>query len=168
MHPADLLLPSRISLNDDASSKKRVLEKAAFLLADGDTEEPTTEQIFERLLERERLGSTGLSGGVALPHARMAGVEVPRGAFLRMAKPVEFDAMDDQSVDLAFALLVPEEATEEHLQLLAQLARQFSDAALCQRLRETNDSAAVPRLLKGETPDDAPPDPSPGSVRLPA
>ena len=179
MHPADLLQLSRISLNDDAVSKKRVLEKAATLLSDGDDEEPTTEQIFERLLERERLGSTGLAGGVALPHARMAGVEEPRGAFLRMATAVEFDAMDDQPVDLAFALLVPEEATDEHLQLLAQLAHQFGDAGLCQQLRETPDPAAVPRILKGdpqgktgdpegEPPDDAPSDPSPGSVRLPA
>lgn len=168
MHPADLLLPSRISLDIDAASKKRVLESAASSLADGDEQEPTTEQIFERLLERERLGSTGLADGVALPHARMSGVDTPRGAFIRMQTPVDFDAMDNQPVDLAFALLVPEDATDEHLQLLAELARQFSNADLCARLRETTDPADVPRLLKGESSDDATPGPDSGPVRLPA
>lgn len=168
MHPADLLLLSRISLSDDAISKKRVLEKAASLLADGDDEEPTSEQIFERLLERERLGSTGLPGGVALPHARMSGVVEPRGAFLQMATPVEFDAIDDQPVDLAFALLVPEEATDEHLQLLAELAREFNDSKLVRQLRDATDPATIPLLLKDRSSDDAPSDPSSGSVRLPA
>ena len=91
---------------------------------------------------------------------------------MRPATPVEFDATDDMPVDLAFALLVPEEATEEHLQLLAELARQFQRPELCQQLRETSDAAAIPRVLKGtpegEPPDDAPSDPGPGSVRLPA
>ncbi|MFM1892565.1 MAG: hypothetical protein RLZ44_1642, partial [Pseudomonadota bacterium] len=108
MHALDLLQPSRISVANEAASKKRVLEEAANLLA-ATAEEPTPEQIFERLLERERLGSTGLAGGVALPHARMPGLDTVRGAFLRLAQAVDFDAMDGQPVDLIFALLVPQE-----------------------------------------------------------
>lgn len=167
MHPADLLQAARISVVNPAASKKRVLEEAAHLLAAG-ADEPTAEQIFERLLERERLGSTGLAGGVALPHARMPGVTDARGAFLRLAAPVEFDAMDGQPVDLVFALLVPEEATEEHLQLLAGLARLFSDNALCARLRENDKPSAVPSILNGEASSDAASGKGQGSLRLPA
>ncbi len=167
MHPADLLQPARVSVPNPAASKKRVLEEAANLLAAG-ADQPTGETIFERLLERERLGSTGLAGGVALPHARMPGVTYPRGAFLRLALPVDFDAMDGQPVDLVFALLVPEEATDEHLQLLAGLARLFSDSTLCTRLRGASDPAALMQLLKGGAPTDATSGKGPGSVRLPA
>jgi PTS system nitrogen regulatory IIA component len=167
MHALDLLQPSRISVANEAASKKRVLEEAASLLA-GDAAEPTDEQIFERLLERERLGSTGLAGGVALPHARMPGLDDVRGAFLRLAQAVDFDAMDGQPVDLVFALLVPEEATEEHLQLLAGLARLFSDPTLCTRLRDSADPDAVIEALKGEAGTDDTSGAGPGSVRLPA
>ena len=149
MLPASILDPRSISVADPASSKKRVLERAARLLAGGD-EGPDADQIFERLLERERLGSTGLAGGVALPHARMPGFSDTRGAFLRLAEPVEFDALDGQPVDLVFALLVPEEATEEHLQLLASLASMFNEAELCQRLRAADSDQAM-AILSGTT-----------------
>jgi PTS system nitrogen regulatory IIA component len=131
-----------------------VLESAARLLAVPDDEETVTAQVFERLLERERLGSTGLAGGVALPHARMPGLENSRGAFIRLAEPVEFDALDGEAVDLVFALLVPEEANEEHLQLLAQLASRFNDAELRERLRSASADEAL-RLLSSDTPDHA-------------
>lgn len=127
---------SSIRVNDPAHSKKRVLEHAAQLLSHDDSE--LAERIFERLLERERLGSTGLAGGVALPHARMPGLSGTQGAFLRLNRPVEFDSIDRQPVDLVFALLVPEEATDEHLKLLAGLARLFHDAALREKLRHAN------------------------------
>ena len=145
----DILALGNISVADEASSKKRVLEQAARLLA-ASAEEPSAEQIFERLLERERLGSTGLAGGVALPHARMPGVTASRGAFLRLAEPVEFDALDGTPVDLVFALLVPEEATDEHLQLLAQLAGMFNDAGLRDRLREADAEDAL-AILTGKS-----------------
>lgn len=134
MLPDGIIDISRISAADPAPSKKRVLENAARLLA-ADADEPSIEQVFERLLERERLGSTGLAGGVALPHARMPGIEDSRGAFLQLAEAVEFDALDGQPVDLVFALLVPEDADEQHLQLLAKLAGMFNDDALRERLR---------------------------------
>ncbi len=147
MLPNGILEPRRVSIGDPASSKKRVLEQAARLLADL-AEEPTAEQVFERLLERERLGSTGLAGGVALPHARMPGIKQCRGAFLRLAEPVEFDALDGEPVDLVFALLVPENANEEHLQLLARLAGMFNEERLRQRLRSAESEEALDILTK--------------------
>lgn len=150
MLPSGILDGSRISVADPASSKKRVLEHAARLLAT-DGEEPGVEQMFERLLERERLGSTGLAGGVALPHARMPGIRESRGAFLRLAEAVAFDALDGEPVDLVFALLVPEDANEEHLQLLAQLATRFNDPNLRERLREA-DAEETLQLLTSASP----------------
>ncbi len=172
MLPHGILKAHRVSIADPASSKKRVLEQAARLLAEGAEgasaedaaaalpeapavdesgtelpDEPTAEQVFERLLERERLGSTGLAGGVALPHARMPGLDQCRGAFLRLAEPVEFDALDGQPVDLVFALLVPEEANEEHLQLLAGLAGTFNDEHLRQRLRSADADADADEVM---------------------
>lgn len=149
MLPEGILELVNISVADPASSKKRILEQAARLLA-ANVEEPAAEQIFERLLERERLGSTGLAGGVALPHARMPGISESRGAFLRLAEPVEFDALDGQPVDLVFALLVPEDATEEHLQLLARLAAMFNSEELRSRLREAEAEEAM-AILTGQS-----------------
>lgn len=148
MLPAGILKPGSVSVAENASSKKRVLEQAARLLTAG-AEEPTSEQVFERLLERERLGSTGLAGGVALPHARMPGIEESRGAYLRLAEPVEFDALDGQAVDLVFALVVPEDATEEHLRLLARLASMFNDEALRESLREADSERSL-EILTGQ------------------
>jgi PTS system nitrogen regulatory IIA component len=153
MLPEGILEIGNISIADPASSKKRVLEQAARLLAVG-ADEPTSEQIFERLLERERLGSTGLAGGVALPHARIAGISETRGAFLRLAEPVDFDALDGQPVDLVFALLVPEEANDEHLQLLARLASMFNEEELRGRLREAGAGEAR-AILTGRSTIDA-------------
>jgi PTS system nitrogen regulatory IIA component len=166
MQPVETLTRGRISLSSTAASKKRLLEEAATLLAEG-LEELTGEQVYERLLERERLGSTGLSGGVALPHARIAGIDEARGAFLRLADAVDFDAMDGQPVDLVFALLVPEEATDEHLQLLAALARAFSDEGVRARLRKAEE-AEILSIIAGEDDADAAGGRGPGSVRLPA
>ena len=162
---SDLITQGCIGLDVQASSKKRALEEAARQLsACPSTPEP--EQVFERLLERERLGSTGLANGVALPHARMAGLERAYGVFLRLASPVDFDALDGQPVDLLFALLVPEEATDEHLQLLAELARLFSDAQLCEKLRNCSEPADAVRLITGK--DHAASGHDSASVRRPA
>lgn len=143
-----ILNPQAVMLDDDSPSKKRLLERAAELLAAGD--QTFAESIFERLLERERLGSTGLAGGVALPHARMPGVSEASGAFIRLGDAIEFDALDGQPVDLVFALMVPEEATEEHLQLLAELARMFNDADTRERLRNGS-TEQVLDLLTGQS-----------------
>lgn len=147
MLPSSILDIQAIAVGDTSSSKKRALEQAAQLL--GRDDEKLIENIFERLLERERLGSTGLTGGVALPHARLPGIPGPKGAFIRLAEAVDFDSMDGQPTDLIFALLVPEEATEEHLQLLSKLAKLFADEALTKRLREADAQQALD-LLTGQ------------------
>lgn len=142
MFPANFISVERISAANPAASKKRVLEEVAGLLASA-SEELNQGSVFDKLLERERLGSTGLGHGIALPHARVAGVTEARGAFVQLQTGADFDALDKQPVDLVFGLLVPEEATEEHLQLLAKLATLFSDEAFCKRLRKARDSAAL-------------------------
>lgn len=134
MNIANLLAPERIRCGANATSKKRSLELLSELLT-GDEADPSTRTVFENLIGRERLGSTGLGKGVALPHARAPGVRQATAALLRLSAPVDFDAIDRQPVDLLFALLVPEHSTDEHLRILARLAEMFSDADLCERLR---------------------------------
>lgn len=142
MLPPQFLVGSRIASNVDIGSKKRLLELLGELLARGETGLDAG-SVFERLLERERLGSTGLGHGIALPHARMKEVKEAVGAFVRLRQGIDFDAVDEEPVDLAFALLVPEAATETHLQLLATLAMMLGDADVRGRLRE----AATPEAL---------------------
>jgi PTS system nitrogen regulatory IIA component len=134
MFPPEFIDVERIGCRLEVASKKRVLQHLGGLLAEG-VPGLSPERVFERLLERERLGSTGLGHGIALPHARMPEVKEAVGAFVQLQAGVDFDAIDDQPVDLAFGLLVPQEATEEHLQLLAKLAAMFSSGELCEKLR---------------------------------
>lgn len=145
MQVQHLLATQAISLDHESQSKKRVLEHAAQLLSGADGVD--AEQIFARLVERERLGSTGLAAGVALPHARLPGLTQSRATFIRLRQAVDFDSLDGQPVDLVFALLVPEEATDEHLQLLASLARVLRDATTCRQLRHTQDVLHTQQLL---------------------
>ena len=146
MFPSNFLIEARIGCHYDASSKKRVLQEIAQLLASS-TPGLDPAEVFEKLLERERLGSTGLGNGIGLPHARMAGVTQAYGALLQLNQGVDYDAIDDQPVDLVFGLLVPEEATDEHLQLLASLATRFSQQAVCSRLRDAEDSKQLLQQL---------------------
>ncbi len=134
MFPLNFITTERIACGLDISSKKRVLQQLGEMLASS-TADLSREAVFEHLLERERLGSTGLGHGIALPHARMPTLERAVGAFVQLSSGVDFDAVDDCPVDLAFGLLVPQEATEEHLQLLAKLASMFSNELLCEKLR---------------------------------
>lgn len=147
MELADLLSPSRVSTSLPAASKKRALEKLSGLMA---AEDPalTQKDIFDSLLSRERLGSTGLGHGVAIPHGRLKKSQQVLAAFVRLENPVDYDAVDHEPVDLMFALLVPEESTDEHLQLLSQLAQMFSDPELLKRLRSASDSDSLFRLIK--------------------
>jgi nitrogen PTS system EIIA component len=148
MFPPHFIVAGRIGSQLDIGSKKRLLEVLSELLA-ADDPALAPEVVFERLLERERLGSTGLGHGIALPHARMKDVEEAVGAFVQTRRPVPFDAIDDQPVDLAFALLVPEAASEIHLQLLSRLAAMFSDPALRQRLRQAETPEEILTYLTG-------------------
>ena len=147
MFPDDFLTLDRIHLESGAASKKRILEEVAGLLA-ATAAGLTREQVFDKLLERERLGSTGLGQGIALPHARMKGVTGSHGALVRLRQGVDFDAIDAKPVDIVVGLLVPEQATDEHLQLLASLAARFSDPTYCDRIRQAPDPAAVLELFR--------------------
>lgn len=132
----DLISLDRISLSISASSKKRLLERISELL--GDVVPGLDHRaIFQSLIDRERLGSTGVGYGVALPHGRLKGLDRAVGACVILGKEMDYDSIDGKPVKIVFALLVPEEATEEHLQLLAQLARIVSVEENRDRLLET-------------------------------
>jgi len=147
MFPANFIVATRVDCNCTAGSKKRVLERVGELLA---TSAPnlSPEEIFEQLLERERLGSTGLGHGVALPHARMKGINQACGVLVRLESGVDYDSIDGQPVDLVFGLLVPHDATQEHLQLLAKLASLFSKEEFRNQLREVKECEAVIELMQ--------------------
>lgn len=148
MQIIDLLTPSRVVVDVRATSKKRLLEALAALLDEHGS--PETEQsIFESLVRRERLGSTGLAHGIAIPHGRSPDVDRAVGAFIRLAEPLEFDSLDRQRVDLVFGLVVPEHFTDQHLMFLADLAELFSDPKVTARLRAAPDAASVYGILTG-------------------
>ena len=134
MKLSDILSPDCVRLDLDATSKKRVLESASELLAATD-ENLSPRAVFDCLIAREKLGSTGLGHGVAIPHGRLAGLDKTIGVFIKVPKGVDFDAPDSEPVDLVFALLVPEESTEEHLQVLSNLASYFNSEGSRKALR---------------------------------
>jgi PTS system nitrogen regulatory IIA component len=136
-----------IICHDDASSsKKRVIENISHLLA-ANTEAITADAIFQGLLERERLGSTGLGKGVAIPHARMPGISHTIAAMITLKTPISYDAPDNKPVDVVFGLLVPEDGDESHLQNLSRLVTMFRDDDVCQSIRSTTDPEAMFDLL---------------------
>lgn len=142
-----LITRDRIVCDSEMASKKRVIELLSELLATGQSD-LTARPIFDSLIGRERLGSTGLGHGVALPHGRFNQSQHAVGAFLKLKKGVDFDAADQKPVDLVFGLLVPDHYTDEHLKILAYLAEMFSDRAFCQQLRETDsDQVLFERLI---------------------
>ena len=155
MRISDILSPDRIGCGVEARSKKKALEVLSSLLAES-APALDSRAIFDCFLVRERLGSTGLGFGVALPHGRLAQLEPAMGALLQLQEPVEFDALDDQPVDLLFGLLVPEEATEEHLQLLSLLAEQLGSPTVRERLRAADSANTAYAILTGAVADDKP------------
>lgn len=142
MRIADLLTVDRVACGDPSTSKKRVLEQLSALIAGGQ-QALNPSEVFDSLIARERLGSTGLGHGVAIPHGRVKHGTATVGAFIKLQTPIDFDAIDGQPVDLLFGLLVPEQSTQEHLQLLAQLAEMFSDPAFVARLRGATSTAEL-------------------------
>lgn len=127
------ILPlSNILIDLEATSKKRVFEQAGLVFENN--QGIARSDVFDSLFLRERLGSTGLGEGVAIPHGRIKGLTEAAGAFIRLSKAVPFEAPDSHPVYLLFVLLVPEEANERHLQLLAELAQIFNDSSIRQQL----------------------------------
>jgi PTS system nitrogen regulatory IIA component len=145
MNIASLLSDERINCASEASSKKRLLEILADMLAVADPE-LTPSSVLESLLHRERLGSTGIGHGVAIPHGRLAGIDQAYGALITLKEGIDYDAPDQQPVDLLFALIVPEQSTEEHLQILATLAQSFSDPGASDKLRHCRSGKDVLEL----------------------
>ena len=126
-------------------SKKRVFERAAEAM--GGSLNLSSETIYRALLAREKLGSTAIGEGIAIPHCRINECAVPAGCLVTLQEPIDFGSADGQDVDIIFVLLVPEEATEAHLKLLAALARSFSNAEVRDRVRQTQDPEALKQLL---------------------
>ena len=147
MQLTDLIPVERIGCNIDANSKKRALEKLGDLLSTGETKITNTE-VFDSLINRERLGGTGIGHGVAIPHGRVQSCSTTLGAFIKLAQPVDFDAMDNQPVDLLFALIVPEHSTEQHLQILAKIATMFNDKDMRIKLRQAETSEDLQKLIQ--------------------
>ncbi len=147
MLPDDFFSADCVVTSLDLQSKKRLLEHVADLFAASNPELQAND-IFDKLIERERLGSTGLGKGIALPHARIDGLNRARGVFIKLEKPVDFDAMDNQPVDLVVALIVPSDANNEHLKILAGLASVFVDESNCDKLRKLSDKQQVIDLLQ--------------------
>jgi len=144
---AELISPERIRCNERVHSKKRALELAASIIAPS-LPRMSRIDVFNALNSRERLGSTGLGHGVALPHARVADSRSAVAACLTLAEPIDFDAPDGDRVDILFVLLVPEQCNEHHLEILSELARLFSDPGVRERLRKATDASEVMELLE--------------------
>ena len=151
MNLKDLVSPDSVICNANVVSKKRALELLANLLA-RQTEANKSFDIFQLLTEREKLGSTSLGHGIALPHARTDLSNKAIGVFIRTKKGIDFDSPDMQPTDLLFALMVPEHYTDEHLNILAGLAGMFNDEDFCQSLRSAdNDAELHHRLTSWDT-----------------
>jgi len=144
----EILTGRRVALGLEVASKKRLLQEMAKLLCVGG--DLNCDDVFKVLTERERLGSTGIGEGIALPHGR-AEVEAPLAAAATLKNPLPYDAVDARPVVMAFALLIPRQAAESHLQILASLARMFSDAELRGRLMASPMADDFYAVLCGES-----------------
>jgi len=147
MNLSDLLTPDAILPSLHAQSKKQVLQEVCALAARLTLR--SEREIFDTLLQRERLGSTGVGHGVAIPHGKLRGLDRLVGVFARLARPVDFDSLDDQPVDLVFVLLAPESAGADHLKALARIARILRDPAMAQKLRTAQDASGIYSVLTG-------------------
>ena len=140
-----LLQPSNVIVDLDVSSKKRVFEQVGLLFENNNS--VARSEVFDSLFAREKLGSTGLGQGVAIPHGRLKGLKEAVGALVRMRHPIPFDAPDGQSVGIIFVLLVPDRATDMHLQILSELAQMFSEKPFREQLAAARDAAALHQLI---------------------
>ncbi|MBO9473164.1 MULTISPECIES: PTS sugar transporter subunit IIA [unclassified Shimia] len=150
MDLSTILKPEAVRVVTAASSKKRLLQEFGDLAESA--YQLNAQTVVEALQERENLGPTGVGHGVALPHARFDGLQSVVGAFILLEKPVDFNAVDRQPIDIAFALFAPEEAGVEHLKALAKVSRQLRESAICAKLRANPDPATLFTILtEGDT-----------------
>ena len=145
MKISDIMTVNNISVAIKANSKRQLLQELAEKAAEitGITERT----IFDIVLERENLGSTGFGGGTALPHGRLTGIDKVYGFFARLSTPVDFEAIDGKPVDLIFLLLSPEGSGADHLTALAQVSRILKDEATCEKLRQAETREQIYALL---------------------
>lgn len=148
---ARILPPANVFVDISVSSKKRLFEQAALLFENNHGIARSV--VYESMFARERLGSTGLGHGVAIPHGRIKNLKGALGAFMRLTSPVPFDAPDGKPVSLAFVLLVPERATEKHLQILSELAQMFSDPQVREAMLSAADADSLYRTISSWQPD---------------
>ena len=144
---ASILPASQVVVDVDVTSKKRAFEEVGLLFEDLHNLSRAT--ITDSLFARERLGSTSLGHGVAIPHGRIKGLKAPMAALFQLARPIGFDAPDDNPVSLLIFLLVPETATQKHLEILSEIAEMLSDSELREKLMTTHDSQALHALVSG-------------------
>ncbi len=137
-----ILTPARTLCRISASSKKRVLETAAQLICQ-DLPGFDANMLFGNLVARERLGSTGLGQGIAIPHCRLKDLDRVVGSLITLEQPIDFESIDDRPVDILFVLIVPDEATQEHLNTLAALAELFNQSEFCVQLRAARDAGQL-------------------------
>jgi PTS system nitrogen regulatory IIA component len=150
MHLGDFISPNSVVASLKAKHKKQLLQELSARAARL-TGLPERE-IFDVLLQRERLGSTGLGQGIAIPHAKVAGLKRIAGIFARLAEPIDFDAVDGEPVDIVFLLLAPEGAGADHLKALARISRLLREGSAVEKLRASKDAAALYAVLtEGET-----------------
>ena len=144
---ASILTPAQVLVNIDVTSKKRAFEEAGLLFENlhGLNRSLVTDSLFSR----ERLGSTGLGHGVAIPHGRIKGLKSPMAAIMQLINPIGFDAPDEQAVSLLIFLLVPEAATQKHLEILSEIAEMLSDAVLRNKLLSSDSAPALHGLITG-------------------
>jgi PTS system nitrogen regulatory IIA component len=141
----DILTPQAILPSVKAGSKKQLLQElAAFAANQSGLSES---DVYEALLQRERLGSTGIGHGIAIPHGKLPKLNQLFGIFARLEKPLDFEALDGEPVDLIFLLLAPEEAGADHLKALSRVARALRDPAIAQKLRKSHDASALFAML---------------------
>jgi PTS system nitrogen regulatory IIA component len=145
MQLSEILRLEGVVPNLKAANKKQLLQELATHAGRLTKLDPRA--ILETLLRREKLGSTGFGHGIAIPHGKFAGIDHVHGVFARLVQPVEFDAVDDQPVDLVFALLAPEAAGADHLKALARISRLFRDQTVVQKLRGTSDREGLYAIL---------------------
>lgn len=145
-HTLNLLQATHVLLDADCGSKKRVFEQAGLIFENHNGLARAT--VFDSLFAREKLGSTGLGQGIAIPHGRIKGLKQALGAFIRLKEPVPFESPDGRPVSLLFVLLVPESATDLHLQILSELATRFANKTFRESLSTAADAEAVCLLFK--------------------
>lgn len=142
---ATILSPAQVLVQVDVSSKKRAFEEAGLLFEN--LQGLSRALVTDSLFSRERLGSTGLGHGVAIPHGRIKGLKAPLAAVFQLARPIGFEAPDEQPVALLIFLLVPEAATQKHLEILSEIAEMLSDAELRVQLTSCTDAAQLHQLI---------------------